>query len=69
MENKIDRKKYLESYKYIKSFDKVDLDRLDLSEFFDMSDSNIQNKIDEWKFTGLINRDFILMNEDLWLKK
>ena len=68
---KIDRKKFLEAVEYISvvnhTYSYNNLSANDYSEFFDMESEEFKKRYDDWKFTGLNVRDFILMNEDIWI--
>ena len=55
---KVNRKKFIEAVNYIKKINKCELKDLDLSEF---TKEDLSKEIKEWDFTGLNNRDFILI--------
>jgi hypothetical protein len=55
---KVDREKFIEAMNYLREINTHRLEDLDLSDF---TDRDLSKEIKEWKFTGLINRDFIQM--------
>ena len=57
---KVDRKKFIEAIEYIKLVNSVPFDELDLSEFPENENVTDEQR-KEFKFTGLINKDFIEM--------
>lgn len=57
---KVDRKRFIEALEYIKLVNSAPFDELDLSEFPE-NDSVTDKERKEFKFTGLINKDFIEM--------
>ena len=54
---KVDKKKFIEAVEYLRQINNTNLEDLDLSDF---TKKNLSKDIEEWKFTGLNNRDFIL---------
>lgn len=57
---KVDRKRFIEAVEYIQLVNSVPFDELDLSEFPENNNVTDEERA-EFKFTGLINRDFIEM--------
>jgi hypothetical protein len=54
---KVDRKKFIEAVQYLREINRTPLTELDLSEF---TDRDLTQDINEWKWIGLNNRDFVL---------
>lgn len=60
---KIDKQKFLESYRYIQKINQIPFDDLDFSEFGPEEWCKISKE--EFKYTGLANQDFITMNWEI----
>jgi hypothetical protein len=63
---KVDRSNFNYAIAILETLNYEELNNLDLSDWFDMESEEYKKRVEEWKFMGLSNKDFILMNDDIW---